>query len=288
MVLAMSLFVCNDTLMKLAREVYPASQAIALRAIFAIITGFVMVFAMREGGKLMLAFRPVVLLRGLCDAIGALCFIWALGKLPLGNITAIGMASPLVIVVLAVMLGIEKVGWRRTVAVAVGFCGVLIVVRPSADGFSLAAMVALFNSVLVAARDLLTRRIGPDVPSTVISLSATIMVGTLAFGSGLSESWEPIWRVETAYLAAAAILVATASFCIISAFRNTDIGVVSGFRYSIVIFAVIMGYLVWGDVPDGLAIAGIVLIVGSGLYTLHRQQVLPDSKLKSPDGPPPA
>lgn len=288
MIVAMLLFVCNDALMKLAREAYPAGQAIALRTVFAVIAGFAMVFALREGSKLMLAFRPSVLLRGFAEATVALCFIWALGKLPLANITAIGMASPLLIVVLAVVLGIEKVGWRRTVALVVGFCGVLVVVRPTAEGFSPAALVALFSSCLVAARDLLTRRIGSDVPSSVISLTATVLVGLLALGLGLSESWEPVWRRETIYVVIAAVLVSTGSFFVISAFRNTDIGVVTGFRYSVVISAVIIGYLVWGDVPDLLAFLGIGLIVGSGLYTMHRQQVLPDSNLKKAGGPPPA
>jgi drug/metabolite transporter (DMT)-like permease len=288
MVMAMSLFVCNDTLMKLAREVYPAGQAIALRTIFAVIAGFVMVFAMRDGSKLRLGLRPLVLLRSLLDASTALCFIWALGKLPLGNVTAIGMASPLLIVLFAVLLGIERVGWRRTVALIIGFIGVVIVVRPTAEGFNPAAVVALFSAVLVAARDLLSRRIGNSVPSTVVSLTATIVVGAFAVSLGTAEDWEPIWRRETIYLVVAAVLVSSASFFVISAFRSADIGAISGLRYSVVIFAVIMGYLVWGDVPDAIAFAGMALIVGSGVYTMHRQSVVPDSKLKKAGGPPPA
>jgi drug/metabolite transporter (DMT)-like permease len=286
MITAMLLFVGNDTLMKLAREVYPTGQAIALRTIFAVITGLAMVFALREGRKLALALRPIVLLRGMIESAVALSFIWALGMLPLGNITAILMASPLIIVVLAVVLRIERIGWRRTLAVIVGFLGVLLVVRPAADGFSAAALVALFSAILVGWRDLLTRRIGPEVPSTVISLTTTVFVGVVALGYGLFETWQPYWRMETAYVAVAAVLVSTGSYFIVSAFRNTDIGVVSGYRYSVVVFAVIVGYIVWGEVPDAIALAGIALIVGSGLYTMHRQRVRPDSRLKLPGGPP--
>jgi drug/metabolite transporter (DMT)-like permease len=282
----MLLFVGNDTLMKLAREVYPAGQAIALRTIFAVITGLAMVFALKEGRKLALALRPIVLLRGMIESAVALSFIWALGLLPLGNITAILMASPLIIVVLAVVLRIERIGWRRTLAVIVGFLGVLLVVRPAADGFSAAALVALFSAVLVGWRDLLTRRIGPEIPSTVISLTTTVFVGAVALGYGLFETWQPSWRIETVYVAVAAVLVSTGSYFIVSAFRNTDIGVVSGYRYSVVVFAVIVGYIVWGEVPDAIAVAGIALIVGSGLYTMHRQRVRPDSRLKLPGGPP--
>lgn len=286
MVSAMALFIGNDTLMKLAREVYPAGQAIALRTVFAVLAGLAMVFLLKEGGKLGLALRPVVLLRGLIESAVALSFIWALGLLPLGNITAILMTSPLIIVVLAVLLRIERIGWRRTLAVAVGFCGVLLIVRPEADGFNLAAIVALISAILVGWRDLLTRSIGSDVPSTVISLTTTVLVGLVSMGYGFFEVWQPFWRIETLYLAGAAVLVSTGSLCIVSAFRNTDIGVISGYRYSIVVFAVVIGYVVWGEVPDALAIAGIALIVGSGLYTMHRQRVRSDSNLKLPGGPP--
>lgn len=283
MLMAMSLFCCNDALMKLAREAFPAGQAVALRTIFAIIACIVMVVMMGDWRKLPLGLKPMVLGRGVVEALCAQTFIWALGVLPLANITAIAMASPLLIVVLAVLLRIEKVGWRRTVALAVGFVGVLIVMRPSAAGFSLAALIALASAGLVAIRDLMTRTIGDDVPSTVISLITTLIVGALSLSLGMLETWQSPWRIELAYLAAAALLVTAGSFCVISAFRGTDVGVVAGYRYSVVLIAVLIGWLVWGETPDRVAFAGIALIVGSGLYTLHRQRVRPDSQLK-PEG----
>jgi drug/metabolite transporter (DMT)-like permease len=286
MLTAMSLFVGNDALMKLAREVFPAGQAIALRAVFAVLAGLAMVLVLRDGGRLMLAFRPLVLARGLVESAVAITYIWALGALPLGNITAIVLASPIIIVVLAVLLRIERVGWRRTAAVIVGFCGVLVVVRPTADGFSMAAIVALISAVLVGCRDLMTRGIGNEVPSTVISLATTAIVGLISIAYGMIEIWQPVWRIETVYLAIAAVLVSMGSVFIVGAFRNTDVGVISGYRYSVVIFAVIVGYFVWGDVPDPVAFGGMALIVGSGLYTMHRQRVRPDSNLKLPSGPP--
>lgn len=286
MLAAMALFVCNDALMKLAREVYPAGQAITLRTAFALLTALGLVIAFRESAKLRLALKPIVVLRGLIDAGVTLTFIWALAKLPLADVTAILLATPIIIVVLAVVLRIERVGWRRTVAVFVGFCGVLVVLRPAADSFNAAALVALVSACLAAGRDLLTRRIGNEIPATVIALMTTAIVGLVACGYGLLEVWQPIWRRETVYVAGAAALMAAGSICIISAYRNTDVGVVSGYRYSVVILAVVMGYLVWGQVPDPVAGLGIALIVASGLYTMHRQRVLPESKLKIASGPP--
>lgn len=286
MLAAMALFVGNDTLMKLAREVYPTGQAITLRTAFALLASLVLVLAFQDGPKLRLAMRPIVLLRGLIDAGVTLTFIWALAKLPLADVTAILLAAPIIIVALAVVLRIERVGWRRTVAVLVGFCGVLVVLRPAADSFNAAALVALAAACLAACRDLLTRRIGNEIPSTVVALMTTAIVGLVACSYGVFEVWQPIWQRETVYVAAAATLMTAASVCIISAYRNTDVGVVSGYRYSVVILAVMMGYLVWGQVPDPLAFLGIALIVASGLYTMHRQRVLPESKLKIADGPP--
>lgn len=280
MLAAMSLFVVNDTLMKLARETYPAGQAIALRAVFAILFGVALVFAAREGDRLVMAFRPRVMLRGMLEAFGALTFGWSLGLMPLANITAINMASPLLIVALAVLLGIERVGWRRTLALTVGFIGVLFVVRPGATSFNAAALVAVFSVLFTACRDLATRSIGGDVPSTIVSLTTTVLVGVVALGFGLTEQWQPIWRVETVYVALAAILVTAGTFFIISAFRRTDVAVISQYRYTIIVFATLLGYVVWGDVPDLFAFFGIALIVGSGLYTMHRQRVRPDSNLK--------
>jgi drug/metabolite transporter (DMT)-like permease len=287
MLLAMLFFTCNDALMKLAREAFPVGQALAMRAIFAVSITLALVWLSGDGRKIGEALQPLVLLRGALEASVALIFIWSLAMLPLGNITAILMASPLIILVIAVASGIEKVGWRRSLAVLVGFAGVLVVIRPTPEHMNIAAMAALASSVLAALRDLVTRGIGNHIPSTVISLAATMIVGLSAAGLGLFESWVSIQRLETVYLGGAALLVALGSLFIVNAFRRTDVGVISGYRYSGVAFAVAIGYLVWGDIPDFWAMTGIALIAGSGLYTLHRQRVRPDSKLKIEGAPPP-
>ena len=286
MLVAMSLFCVNDALMKLAREAFPTGQAVAVRSVFAIAAALAMVSAMGDWRKLAFGLRPMVLGRGVIDALCAQSFIWALGYMPLANITAIAMASPLLIVLLAVLLRLESVGWRRTLALAVGFLGVLIVMRPSADGFSLAALIALASACLVAVRDVMTRAVGDDVPSSVVSLTTTVIVGSLSAGIGLLEVWQPVWRVELVYLALSAVLVTAGGICVISAFRNTDVGVVAGYRYSVVLVAVLIGWLVWGETPDRVAFAGIALIVGSGLYTLHRQRVRHDAYVKPEGGRP--
>ncbi|WP_332698165.1 DMT family transporter [Bosea sp. (in: a-proteobacteria)] len=280
MVAGMALFVGNDALMKLARAAFPPGQAVALRTCFALVIALALIGILGDWRKLASGLRPILLLRGLLDASAALSFIWALGLLPLANVTAIGMVSPLLIVVLAVLLRLETVGWRRTAALAVGFLGVLVVIRPDAGGFEFAALLALASAALTAMRDVLTRWINTDIPGTIIALTTIAMGGIVSLGLGTFEVWQPAWRIEMLYLALASLLVSGGSLCIIRAFRQTDVGVVAGYRYSVVVFAVILGYLIWGQTPDPVAFAGIALIVGSGLYTLHRQRVRPDSRLK--------
>lgn len=281
---AMGLFVINDALVKLARETYPLGQVLMLRGSFAIAIALALVFILHDGPHLRLAFRPYVLLRGFVEAAVALLFVWALGLMPIGNLTAIMQASPILIVVLAVLFRIEAIGWRRMVAIAVGFCGVLLIVRPSTSGFDHVSLIALAAAVLVAARDLLTRKIGSNAPSSVVSLTSTAAVAACAIVLMPFERWEPMWRVETVYLMGAALLVTLGSLLVIAAYRQGDVGVVSGYRYSIAVFAVAVGYLVWGDIPDLLTTLGIVTIIGSGLYTMHRQRVRPDSRLRLSSG----
>lgn len=284
MLMAMALFITNDAMMKLAREVFPTGQALFLRNSCAIFVCFALVAALGDWRKLHLGFRPLVLLRGVVEGLTAICIIWSIGYLPLATITAIGMTAPLIIVLIAAALGIERVGWRRTSALIVGFVGVVIVVRPTADGFNSATLVALFSTLLVTARDLLTRRIDSATPSTVISLVTMAVACLPALAMTGIETWQPVWQPHAIYLACAAAFMAAASLCIVQAFRVADIGVVAGYRYSVVVMAVVAGYLVWGHIPDAMAFLGIGLIVGSGLYTMHRQRVRPDSRLKPGSG----
>ncbi len=273
MLAAMLLFVGNDALVKLASSHYPTGQLIAVRAVFAALTALVLVVAMGHGSRLGMVLRPIVLARAFVEGMVAALFITALAHLPLANITAILMAASLFVIVLAVILGIERVGWRRWAAVLVGFIGVLFVVQPSVAGFNGYSLLALASAALVAVREIVTRKLGEEIPSVVVALATTMATGIVGVILGFSETWVDYASPKLAYLIAAAVLVSLGNLSIIMAFRGTDMSVISGYRYSIVIFALVMGYLVWGDIPDRWSILGTVLIVGSGLYTLHRQRV---------------
>jgi drug/metabolite transporter (DMT)-like permease len=273
MLAAMALFIANDTLVKLASASYPPGQVMGLRGMFACAVALALVLATGEARRLPTVLTPLVLLRAAFEASVAFLFITSLGQLPLANLTAIMQATPIILTVCTVVLGIERVGWRRWSAILVGFAGVLLIVRPSVEGFNIYAGIGLAAAALVVARDLATRWIGDEVPTVVVTLSTTTVVAVAGLLLGLQEAWRPLaWR-EVALLAGAGVLVTIGNIAMVTAFRGVEISVVSPFRYSIILFSIGLGYAVFGEVPDTVSCLGILLIVGSGIYTIHRQHV---------------
>lgn len=275
MMLAMGLFVINDTLVKLARAHWETGQIMAVRGLFGMV---IMAIWLRQAGtlgKLGMVLRPALVGRGILEAAIAAAFITALGFMPLAEITAILMLAPLLITALSMIFFGEKVGWRRWSAVVVGFLGMLLVVRPGEGTFPLFALILAFASVLgVAARDITTRRLPLDVPTTLIALMS--IIGTTLAGILLSlsgEGWRPITPQLILIISAAALFVALGNYAIVAACRDAELSVVSPFRYVVIIWAVLLGILVFGDWPSPLALSGIALIGASGLYTLHRERV---------------
>ncbi len=273
MVGAMATFVVNDALVKLAAAHYPTGQLLALRGVVAITAALLLVRVLGHARSLGRLLSWPVALRGLTEGVVAFTFILALTHLPLANITAILQSASLIVVAMAALLGIERVGWRRWLAVIVGFIGVLLVVKPGLAGFTIYALVALASSLLVGARDLMTRSIAPDIPSPVISLGSTIMVTGVGLTISMFAPWQPIVLEPTLLLAGAGVLVALGNLFIVIAFRDGDVTTVSALRYTVLLFALVLGYVIWGEFPDTLALLGSGLIVGSGLYALHRQRV---------------
>jgi drug/metabolite transporter (DMT)-like permease len=290
--LAMAFFITNDAIVKLASATFPTSQVMAVRGIFASLFALGLVFALRETKSLRRLASPLVALRATIEATVAFLFITALALLPLANVNAIMQATPIIMTLMSVAIGLERVGWRRWAAILAGFAGVLLIVQPSAEGFDIYALIALSAAFLVAIRDLVTRRIGDDIPSIVVAFSTTVAVSIAGFVIGFvrGDRWAPFFIMEMNYLLVTAVLVTFANLGIVIAFRNTDVSVVSPFRYIIVVFAIILGYLFFDELPDIFALMGIALIAGSGLYMIHRENRVrrqiarPSSGPGTPDG----
>jgi drug/metabolite transporter (DMT)-like permease len=256
-----------------------------VRGAFAFLLAGVIVFVMRQNPSLTMLFQRHVILRALIESIVALTFITAVAKLPLSIIAAILQSTPIMMTLIVVIFRMEKVSWQRWAATLLGFVGVLMVVKPSTEGVSSAVWIALISALAVACRDLVTRRIPSDIPSSVITLATTLAVAlmgallgaveifTPAFSSPSTLPWQVLSTFHTVLLISAALLVTLGNFAIVLAFRNTDISLVSPFRYSVMIWAVIGGYFAFQEWPDWIAQIGMVLIVISGVATLRSQHV---------------
>ncbi|MVQ31489.1 MULTISPECIES: DMT family transporter [Ramlibacter] len=270
---AMAAFIANDTLVKYVSQTLPASELIFLRGVFSIVLLTAVAGAMGALRQLpQLAERKVVLRAGF-DAFATLVYLSSLFHLPIANATAINMATPLILTLVAVVALRERVSPGRWLAIAAGFSGVLLVVQPSGAAFNGWAVLCLAGTLLHAARDFTTRLIDVRVPSILITLSTAVAVTLLAGAWGLGHTWQAVNAAQLGLLAAAGVLLSIGYFLLTVSMRAGEMSVVAPFRYSGLLVALVLGYLVWGDVPNVLASLGIVLLVGAGIAVLHRPRV---------------
>jgi drug/metabolite transporter (DMT)-like permease len=164
----------------------------------------------------------------------------------------------------------EKVSMGRWVAILIGFAGVLMIVQPAADSFNAWALLCFAGTALHAARDLCTRKIPGHVPSVLITLGTAVAVTTLAGVLSLAQGWQAFTSVQLALLATASVFLSVGYYLLILSNRAGDMSVVAPFRYVGLLFALILGWAVWGDLPNALAWTGIALLLGAGLYMLRR------------------
>lgn len=272
---ACALFTINDTLTKLAALSYPVGEVLFVRGLMCLILlGGGIIYAHRLTW-LRSAFSPIVLLRAALDSMVNVTFVMALSHMRLADLVSLNLASPLLLTMLSAFFLREPVGWRRWAAILFGFVGMVLIVKPSPASFNIWALAALASAAGSATRDLVTRRIGPDVPT--LGISFTSLLGTTATATILALVIEEQWRPPTAeylgILAGAALVISIGSTLAVSAFRHVDIIVVAPFRYSLLIWSGLAGYFVFGEVSDVYALFGATLIACSGLYTLHRERV---------------
>lgn len=271
---AMALFVSSDSVVKLAGETLPVTQIMALRGLMAIALMGAIVAATVDVSRWPLVAQPRVVSRALLEALLAVLFLVALPHLPLSDITAIQQVTPVALTVLSAIVLKEAVGWRRWIAVVVGFVGVVMVIQPTGEGISLYALSALGCALLVAARDIITRKIDPAIPTALVTFATTLTVCLTGFAGAPLEAWvQPSWSALL-YLAASAVLVTLANVFIIRAFRGTEVSVVAPFRYAGVLWAIVLGFLIWGHVPNTLALTGTAILVASGLYIMHCERIV--------------
>ena len=273
MAVAMAGFTMNDTITKAVSSEMNFGEVMLVRGLFAIVLIAALAFQQRAVRPLRtLMVRPVAL-RVIGEVGGTISFLAAITHLPLANTAAIFQALPLAITLGAALAFREPVGWRRWLAITAGFIGVVIIVRPGVEGFNQFSLFALISVIFCAVRDLATKKIPAQIPSLFITLLTTVAVTTA--GAAILVplgGWTPPSGRALGLLAFAAVLLLIGYQFVIMALRTGDISAVAPFRYSALLWAMLLGYLVFGDVPDAMMATGASIIVLSGLYAFYRER----------------
>ena len=266
------LLTMNDAVMKWLTSGYPVGQLLFTRAMFSFL--IIAVFVRFYGGLNSLRIHNARLhvVRGVVVVFGTYAFVTGLQYLTLAQAISVVFAGPLFVTALApVMIG-EPVGWRRWAAVLAGFTGVMIVVRPGSDAMQWAAIFPLASAMFGAVRDLVTR----GATSTEHS-NALLTTSTAAAAIGglctVPRGWTPVTPNDLGLMALSGFLMGGAYFLIIESFRFGEAGLVVPFKYFNMVFAVGLGFILWGDLPDAWTWAGSAVLISSGLYILHRERM---------------
>ena len=272
MMASMATFTLNDACLKRLAQDLPTFQVVAIRGVGA--TALVAALAWATGAlarPIPRADRGPVLLRSAAEVAAFLPFVVALTHMPLANITAILQALPLTITAAGALLLGERVGPRRWAAIGVGLAGVLLIVRPGTAGFDAWSLVALLTVAIITARDLITRRISPATPSLKVAILTAAGVTALGAALSLGEPWRPVAPAQGGVIALAAAFVLGGYLFSILAMRSGEVAVVTPFRYTAMLWGLLLGALVFGERPDAATLAGAGLVVAAGLYTLWRE-----------------
>lgn len=264
----------NDGLVKTLAAEFPTGQILAIRGMF--IYFMIILFAIRMGGihtAWQIRSWKGQTLRGFCVVGSSFCFVTGLSYLPLADAIAIAFAGPLFVTMLAPMMLGETVGWRRWAAVLVGFVGVLVIVRPGTTAFQWFAVFPLMASFLGGMRDLITRKVAAHETTVAVLFVTTTAVMAAGFSTWFFTDWVAVEWHHLKYFVGSGLLVGTAHYLLIEAFRLGEAALVSPFKYGNVLWAVLFGYLLFGDLPDAATLLGAAVVSLSGLYILHRERI---------------
>lgn len=282
MVMGMAGFALNDILTKSVGESLNLGQTLMIRGIFATLLVFVFANLIGQWRNPAIIADRMVALRTAADLIATAAFVTAIFNMPIGNATAILQALPLTVTAAAALFLREAVGWRRAASILVGFIGVLIIVRPGLDGFTAYSLLVLICVAACTVRDLATRAIDKSLPNLMVTFATASAVALMGSVIALFQDWNTVSGLALLKLATASVCLIFGYYFVISAMRVGDVGFVAPYRYSILLFAIIAGYLVFAEVPDALTMAGSALVVASGVYTLYRERVVRHQRITPP------
>lgn len=273
MVLAMAAFACEDALLKGLSGTIPTGQLLAVIGFAGMIVFALWIAIGPEGLRLRNLLRPPVMLRNLCEGICAITFVTALATGDLSIASAILQAQPLLMTLGAALFLGEQVGWRRWLSIAVGFAGVLLIVKPGTAAFEFSSVLAIIAVITLAVRDLVTRRLPPEVGSGLLSAGAFGSMGIAGLVLLLIGGQQAVAPTagQGALMAATLCFGLLGYITMVIATRIAEISVIAPFRYSRLLFAMLLAVTVFGERPDALTLLGAALIAGAGIYAMWRE-----------------
>lgn len=282
MVVSMVLFAAEDMFIKLLSQGLPYAQVLATIGLLGWLSFWAMLCI--QGGRMWTRdlFRPLVILRNGAEVVGSIGIVVALALTELSSTAAIMQALPLAIVLGAALFLGEPVGWRRWTAIAVGFAGVLLVLRPGLGDFQPASLMALVAVLGLAARDLVTRRVPANMHSMQLAASAflAILIASVVMGWVLGQSFVMPSAWECLLIVGCMIVGVAGYALLVMATRVGEAAALAPFRYARLVFALILAVIVFGERPDALTLTGATLIVVSGCYAMWREAVLRHRQLR--------
>jgi drug/metabolite transporter (DMT)-like permease len=273
MLLSVLLFTMNDALGKWIVATYSVGQFILLRSAASLV--MIGPYVWRAGAVPFLAAprKDLQLLRIALTSIEMALFFWAVSYLPLADTITFWLATPIYVTAFSPFFLGEKVGWRRWTAVAIGFLGVVLAMRPSAATFTGPALIAVAGSIIYAF-SLMTTRALRDTSNIVLmtgSLTGSLLIGVVLAPFGWTA---PAWD-DLALIIFIALLATLAVYCLNRALILAPVTTVTPFQYTMIVWAVIFGYLMFGDIPDTQTVAGAAIIIAAGIFIFWREQRVP-------------
>lgn len=270
---AMLAFTLNDTCMKAVTESLPLFQSIFLRGVLTTLA--LLGIGLAHGGvrlRLPGSDARMVGLRTLAEIFATIAFLIALTRMPLATLSAIMQSLPLAVTLAAALVFRDPIGWRRLIAIAVGFVGVLLIIRPGTEGFDRWSMLGLVSVGCVVVRDLSTRKLSAAVPSATVAIWAGAGVTALGLAGMLWEGWQPLGGREALLILGASANLIVGYMTAVMVMRVGDIGFIAPFRYMALFWAILLGFAIFGTLPDRWTLIGAAIVVATGLFTLWRER----------------
>jgi len=275
MILAMAGFAFEDLFIKTLSAHLPVSEIILILGSTGSIIFLIIALLQRAPIIHKDLLNRYVITRTVLELFGALFFVIAIALTPLSSASAILQITPLLVTIGAAVFFRENVGWRRWTAVLIGFIGVLLILRPGFGGFMPASIFALLGAMFLAGRDLATRAMEVKLPSVTIALYAFLAFGISGiFIMPFNSAMIALTSTDIMYFIGASVFGVIAYYSLVIASRIGEMSVISPFRYSRIVFAMLLSILVLKENPDSLTLIGATIIVVSGLYTFLRENVL--------------